>query len=224
MLVTELQRGTLAPPCPIIGGVSACTRQWRTAFLTLTKVTSDHGHQFTLPQEREHLRLAVARIATATPDVLLVELSVARSAQEELLARGISLVLNVKPELQARALMWEPSTARGALLRAAAHIVVALPSTGPCCLPSHQLTQTLSLPFLPRHTVTTRRSAWHARWARWCYLTWRSCQRQQWAPAGSSVSRCCRLRLLQLHLLHQRRQLRARPLQLALRPPAARAR
>jgi len=42
----------------------------------------------------------VARIAMLQPDVLLVERSVARSAQEELLSRGISLVLNVKPELQ----------------------------------------------------------------------------------------------------------------------------
>ncbi len=53
-------------------------------------------------QEREHLRLAVSRIASFKPDVLLVERSVARSAQEELLTRGISLVLNVKPELMER--------------------------------------------------------------------------------------------------------------------------
>eukprot|EP00878_Enallax_costatus_P033894 GHUV01037475.1.p1 GENE.GHUV01037475.1~~GHUV01037475.1.p1 ORF type:complete len:790 (+),score=270.19 GHUV01037475.1:181-2550(+) len=55
-----------------------------------------------LEQEREHLRLAVARIAAAKPDLLLVERSVARSAQEELLARGISLVQHTKPELLER--------------------------------------------------------------------------------------------------------------------------
>ena len=36
------------------------------------------------------------------PDVLLVEKSVARSAQEALLRKGISLVLNVKPKLLER--------------------------------------------------------------------------------------------------------------------------
>jgi hypothetical protein len=54
------------------------------------------------PQEREHLRVAVARLAAARPDVLLVERSVARAAQEELLARGVSLVQHVKPELLER--------------------------------------------------------------------------------------------------------------------------
>lgn len=47
-------------------------------------------------QEGEHLRLAVARIAAAKPDVLLVEKTVARYAQEELLSRDISLVIGVK--------------------------------------------------------------------------------------------------------------------------------
>lgn len=36
------------------------------------------------------------------PDVLLVERSVARAAQEELLTRGISLVHHTKPELLER--------------------------------------------------------------------------------------------------------------------------
>lgn len=36
------------------------------------------------------------------PDVLLVERSVARAAQEELLSRGISLVHHAKPELLER--------------------------------------------------------------------------------------------------------------------------
>lgn len=47
-------------------------------------------------QETEHLRLAVTRLAQLQPDVLLVEKSVARSAQEQLLSHGVSLALNVK--------------------------------------------------------------------------------------------------------------------------------
>ncbi|XP_054781355.1 1-phosphatidylinositol-3-phosphate 5-kinase FAB1B-like isoform X2 [Prosopis cineraria] len=49
-----------------------------------------------LQQEMEHLKMAVAKIATQQPDILLVEKSVSRYAQEYLLAQGISLVLNVK--------------------------------------------------------------------------------------------------------------------------------
>lgn len=46
--------------------------------------------------------MCVSRLATMKPDVLVVEKSVARYAQEELLSKGISLVLNVKPELMER--------------------------------------------------------------------------------------------------------------------------
>ena len=53
-------------------------------------------------QEKDHLQLAVERVAAMHPDVLLVEKSVARSAQEALLRKGISLVLNVKPKLLER--------------------------------------------------------------------------------------------------------------------------
>ena len=42
------------------------------------------------------MRLAVARLAQLQPDVLLVEKSVARNAQEALLNNGVSLALNVK--------------------------------------------------------------------------------------------------------------------------------
>lgn len=49
-----------------------------------------------LDQEQEIMRLTVARIAACKPDVLVVEKAVARSAQEELLAKDISLVINVK--------------------------------------------------------------------------------------------------------------------------------
>ena len=47
-------------------------------------------------QETEHLTSAVDKLAEMKPDVLLVEKSVARDAQNALLERGISLALNVK--------------------------------------------------------------------------------------------------------------------------------
>ena len=47
-------------------------------------------------QETEHLWAAVDRLAEMKPDVLLVEKSVARDAQDALLERNISLALNVK--------------------------------------------------------------------------------------------------------------------------------
>ena len=53
-------------------------------------------------QEHEHLRLAVERIMIMQPDVLLVEKSVARFAQEMLLGKGVALILNVKPSLLER--------------------------------------------------------------------------------------------------------------------------
>ncbi|KAG0492469.1 hypothetical protein HPP92_005867 [Vanilla planifolia] len=49
-----------------------------------------------LQQEMDHLKMAVARIGSHDPHVLLVEKSVSRFAQDYLLARNISLVLNVK--------------------------------------------------------------------------------------------------------------------------------
>ncbi|XP_028752152.1 1-phosphatidylinositol-3-phosphate 5-kinase FAB1B-like [Neltuma alba] len=55
-----------------------------------------------LQQEMEHLKMAVAKIAAQQPDILLVEKSVSRYAQEYLLAQGISLVLNVKMPLLER--------------------------------------------------------------------------------------------------------------------------
>ena len=47
-------------------------------------------------QETEHLTSVVDQLAEMKPDVLLVEKSVARDAQNALLERGISLALNVK--------------------------------------------------------------------------------------------------------------------------------
>ncbi|KAJ0586299.1 putative 1-phosphatidylinositol-3-phosphate 5-kinase chromatin regulator PHD family [Helianthus annuus] len=55
-----------------------------------------------LQQEMDHLRMAVAKIDAHQPDVLLVEKSVSRYAQEYLLAKDISLVLNIKRPLLER--------------------------------------------------------------------------------------------------------------------------
>uniref|UniRef100_A0A2P2M4X8 1-phosphatidylinositol-3-phosphate 5-kinase n=1 Tax=Rhizophora mucronata TaxID=61149 RepID=A0A2P2M4X8_RHIMU len=49
-----------------------------------------------LQQEMDHLKMSVARIDAHHPNVLLVEKSVSRYAQEYLLAKDISLVLNIK--------------------------------------------------------------------------------------------------------------------------------
>lgn len=50
----------------------------------------------------DHLKMAVARIDAHHPNVLLVEKSVSRYAQEYLLAKDISLVLNIKKPLLER--------------------------------------------------------------------------------------------------------------------------
>ncbi|KAL0429957.1 UNVERIFIED_CONTAM: 1-phosphatidylinositol-3-phosphate 5-kinase FAB1B [Sesamum radiatum] len=53
-------------------------------------------------QEMDHLKMAVAKIDAHHPDILLVEKSVSRYAQEYLLAKNISLVLNIKRPLLER--------------------------------------------------------------------------------------------------------------------------
>ncbi|XP_030538404.1 1-phosphatidylinositol-3-phosphate 5-kinase FAB1A-like isoform X2 [Rhodamnia argentea] len=55
-----------------------------------------------LQQEMDHLKMAVAKIDVHDPDVLLVEKSVSRHAQEYLLGKDISLVLNIKRPLLER--------------------------------------------------------------------------------------------------------------------------
>lgn len=55
-----------------------------------------------LQQEMDHLRMAVAKIEVHQPNVLLVEKSVSRYAQEYLLSSDIALVLNVKRPLLER--------------------------------------------------------------------------------------------------------------------------
>ncbi|KAK6131712.1 hypothetical protein DH2020_034509 [Rehmannia glutinosa] len=55
-----------------------------------------------LQQEMDHLKMAVAKISAHHPNILLVEKSVSRYAQEYLLAKNISLVLNIKRPLLER--------------------------------------------------------------------------------------------------------------------------
>ncbi|GLT74224.1 hypothetical protein SLA2020_460320 [Shorea laevis] len=55
-----------------------------------------------LQQEMDHLKMAIAKIDAHHPNVLLVEKSVSRYAQEYLLAKDISLVLNIKRPLLER--------------------------------------------------------------------------------------------------------------------------
>ncbi|ESQ48550.1 hypothetical protein EUTSA_v10019882mg [Eutrema salsugineum] len=52
-----------------------------------------------LQQEKDHLKMAVAKIHAERPNILLVEKSVSRFAQEYLLVKDISLVLNIKRPL-----------------------------------------------------------------------------------------------------------------------------
>ncbi|XP_072990139.1 1-phosphatidylinositol-3-phosphate 5-kinase FAB1B-like [Typha latifolia] len=55
-----------------------------------------------LQQETDHLRMAVAKIVAHQPDILFVEKTVARYAQDLLLEKDISLVLNIKRPLLER--------------------------------------------------------------------------------------------------------------------------
>ncbi|XVF27145.1 hypothetical protein REPUB_Repub14bG0081300 [Reevesia pubescens] len=55
-----------------------------------------------LQQEMDHLKMAVAKIHAHKPDILLVEKSVSRFAQDYLLEKDISLVLNIKRPLLER--------------------------------------------------------------------------------------------------------------------------
>lgn len=53
--------------------------------------------QFAFLQEHEFLKNYVQRIADVRPNLVLVEKTVSRIAQDMLLEHGISLVINVKP-------------------------------------------------------------------------------------------------------------------------------
>ncbi|XP_064646018.1 1-phosphatidylinositol 3-phosphate 5-kinase-like isoform X3 [Lineus longissimus] len=53
-------------------------------------------------QEKEFLRNCIAKIASLRPDILMVERTVSRIAQDFILESGITLVLNVKPSVMER--------------------------------------------------------------------------------------------------------------------------
>eukprot|EP00963_Diacronema_lutheri_P004203 scaffold319_cov362-Pavlova_lutheri.AAC.14 len=55
-----------------------------------------------MDQEKQHLQLAISRIMQHNPDVILVEQTMSRYAQDLLLQNNIALVLNVKPTLLER--------------------------------------------------------------------------------------------------------------------------
>ncbi|KAL9269128.1 1-phosphatidylinositol-3-phosphate 5-kinase FAB1B-like protein [Drosera capensis] len=55
-----------------------------------------------LQQEMDHLKMAVAKIDAQHPDILLVEKTVSRFAQDYILGKSISLVLNIKRPLLER--------------------------------------------------------------------------------------------------------------------------
>lgn len=55
-----------------------------------------------LNQENDHLKMIVSKIEAHRPNVLLVEKSVSSFAQDQLFAKEISLVLNVKRPLLER--------------------------------------------------------------------------------------------------------------------------
>jgi 1-phosphatidylinositol-3-phosphate 5-kinase len=52
-----------------------------------------------LVQEREYLKILVSKIASMKPDVVLVEKSISRPAQDMLVEAGICFAVNVKPHL-----------------------------------------------------------------------------------------------------------------------------
>lgn len=71
-------------------------------FISLIRKKKSFLYAYIFIQEMDHLKMAVAKIEAHHPDVLLVEKSVSRYAQEYLLAKDISLVLNIKRPLLER--------------------------------------------------------------------------------------------------------------------------
>lgn len=53
----------------------------------------------TLVQEREHLRLMVSRLTAMQPDVVVVQKTVARIAQQLLLEAGVTVVVGVSASM-----------------------------------------------------------------------------------------------------------------------------
>eukprot|EP00887_Chlorella_sp_A99_P005551 scaffold1.g5551.t1 len=87
------------PRVMVLGGSLEFSRSGGAGAPSASKLSSFDA---LMDQEAEYLRGCVERIAALHPDVLLVERSVARSAQELLLEKNISLVLGIKPELLQR--------------------------------------------------------------------------------------------------------------------------
>ncbi|XP_024401237.1 1-phosphatidylinositol-3-phosphate 5-kinase FAB1A isoform X2 [Physcomitrium patens] len=79
-----------------------------------------------LQQERDHLSMTVARIEAYHPNVLLVEKTVSRYAQDKLLEKDISVVLNVK-----RPLLERIARCTGAQIVASPEYLMA-PTLGQC--------------------------------------------------------------------------------------------
>ncbi|KAG0587219.1 hypothetical protein KC19_2G149200 [Ceratodon purpureus] len=79
-----------------------------------------------LQQERDHLSMTVARIEAHHPNVLLVEKTVSRYAQDKLLEKEISVVLNVK-----RPLLERIARCTGAQIVASPEYLMA-PTAGQC--------------------------------------------------------------------------------------------
>jgi 1-phosphatidylinositol-3-phosphate 5-kinase len=81
-----------------IGTILEQVRSYSYAFYICVYYVSALTEGIPLMQEKEHLRKIVGKIEVRRPNVLLVEKTVSSYAQE-LLAKDISLVLNVKKQL-----------------------------------------------------------------------------------------------------------------------------
>lgn len=86
-------RQKLKDPKILLVGSSIDYQRFENRFLSLEPLVM---------QENDYLRNAVARILALNPDLVIVEKTVARLAQEFLLDHGITLVINVKPSVMER--------------------------------------------------------------------------------------------------------------------------
>ncbi|ODM96587.1 1-phosphatidylinositol 3-phosphate 5-kinase [Orchesella cincta] len=86
-------RHKLKDPKILLVGSSIDYQRFENRFLSLEPLVM---------QEFDYLRNTVARICALNPDLVIVEKTVARLAQEFLLDHGITLVINVKPSVMER--------------------------------------------------------------------------------------------------------------------------
>ncbi|CAL8101719.1 unnamed protein product [Orchesella dallaii] len=86
-------RHKLKDPKILLVGSSIDYQRFENRFLSLEPLVM---------QEYDYLRNTVARICALNPDLVIVEKTVARLAQEFLLDHGITLVINVKPSVMER--------------------------------------------------------------------------------------------------------------------------